>query len=211
MARDSGAGLRESKKHETWRTLHACALELVDERGYDDVSVEEIAAAARVSKSTLFNYFASKEALLFDPGPGDCGRWQTLADERPADEPLWVSVREIIRGRIAHNAPTLVIQRRILGAAPHLEQSTKAAGERFQQFVQDWVDARTQSDPVDPLCRALLVNTAFAVLRTAYLQWQPGDDAEHFLRLLDAAFGEIEAGVLDLPRPRTGSASDDRR
>ncbi|TQC49365.1 TetR family transcriptional regulator [Rhodococcus sp. WS4] len=201
--------LRESKKHETWRTLHACALELVDTRGYDEVSVEEIAAAARVSKSTLFNYFESKEALLFDPGPGDRERWQKLADERPDGEPLWVSVREIIRARIAHNAATLVVQRRILGAAPQLAQSTKAAGERFQQFVQDWVDARAQSDPIDPLCSALLVNTAFAVLRTAYLQWQPGDDAERFLQLLDSAFAEIEAGVLDLPRSRTAAASDD--
>ncbi len=88
IATDSGSGLRVSKKIETWRTLHACALDLVDTRGYDDVSVEEIAAAARVSKSTLFNYFESKEALLFDPGPGDCERWQALADERPASEPM---------------------------------------------------------------------------------------------------------------------------
>ncbi|QDQ90841.1 TetR family transcriptional regulator [Rhodococcus sp. WB9] len=210
MATDSGSGLRVSKKIETWRTLHACALDLVDTRGYDDVSVEEIAAAARVSKSTLFNYFESKEALLFDPGPGDCERWQALADERPAGEPMWVSVREIIRANIVHNAATLTVQRRILDAAPHLAQSTKAAGERFQQFVQEWVDARVEPDQVDALCSVLLVNTAFAVLRTAYLQWQPGDDAQRFLGLLDSAFAEIEAGVLDLPRSRTGVASHER-
>ncbi|ABG96941.1 MULTISPECIES: TetR/AcrR family transcriptional regulator [Rhodococcus] len=210
MAAESGSGLRVAKKHETWRTLHACALDLVDTRGYDDVSVEEIAAAARVSKSTLFNYFESKEALLFDPGPGDRERWQKLADERPDGEPMWVSVREIIRANIAHNAATLTVQRRILDAAPHLAQSTKAAGERFQQFVQEWVDARVGPDQVDSLCSALLVNTAFAVLRTAYLQWQPGDDAQRFLALLDSAFAEIEAGVLDLPRSRTGVASHER-
>ncbi|WP_257226183.1 hypothetical protein [Rhodococcus opacus] len=53
----------------------------------------------------------------------------------------------------------------------------------------------------------LLVNPACTVLRTAYLQWQPGDDVQRILGLLDSAFAEIEAGVLDLPRSRVGVAS----
>ncbi|MFD9306395.1 TetR/AcrR family transcriptional regulator [Streptomyces sp. NPDC060048] len=59
-------GLRESKKLRTRRQLAATALELFLERGFDAVSVADVAAAAEVSKPTLFRYFPSKEDLVLD-------------------------------------------------------------------------------------------------------------------------------------------------
>ncbi|MFG2616367.1 TetR/AcrR family transcriptional regulator [Streptomyces sp. NPDC048507] len=63
---DKTTGLRESKKLRTRRQLAATALELFLERGFDAVSVADVAAAAEVSKPTLFRYFPSKEDLLLD-------------------------------------------------------------------------------------------------------------------------------------------------
>jgi AcrR family transcriptional regulator len=62
------AGLRESKKQETRERLSDVATSLFLERGFDAVTVDEVAAAARVSKVTVFNYFARKEDLFFDRG-----------------------------------------------------------------------------------------------------------------------------------------------
>jgi AcrR family transcriptional regulator len=62
-----GPGLRERKKLETRRILWQAAVRLFDERGYDQVSIAEIAAAANVSKMTVFNYYATKEDLVFGP------------------------------------------------------------------------------------------------------------------------------------------------
>ena len=67
MADTESQGLRERKKLQTWRTIRAAAFRLIEERGYEAVSVEEIAAAANVSRSTMFNYFTSKEAVVLDP------------------------------------------------------------------------------------------------------------------------------------------------
>ncbi|MFE6893397.1 TetR/AcrR family transcriptional regulator [Streptomyces sp. NPDC057694] len=56
--------LRELKKQRTRETLSETAVRLFMERGYDQVSVAEVAAAAEVSKPTLFRYFAAKEDLV---------------------------------------------------------------------------------------------------------------------------------------------------
>ena len=58
--------LRESKKRETKKRISDVATGLFYARGFDAVTVEEIAAAAKVSKMTVFNYFARKEDLIFD-------------------------------------------------------------------------------------------------------------------------------------------------
>lgn len=57
---------RESKKRETRQRISDVATALFFERGYDDVTVDEIAIAAQVSKMTIFNYFARKEELILD-------------------------------------------------------------------------------------------------------------------------------------------------
>jgi AcrR family transcriptional regulator len=61
--------LRERKKVQTRQRLSDVATALFLERGFDQVSVAEVAEAAGVSKMTVFNYFPRKEDLLFDRGP----------------------------------------------------------------------------------------------------------------------------------------------
>ncbi|MFJ3899993.1 TetR/AcrR family transcriptional regulator [Streptomyces sp. NPDC090025] len=57
------SGLRELKKERTRQLLSEVAIGLFLEKGFESVSVAEIAAAAEVSKPTLFRYFPAKEDL----------------------------------------------------------------------------------------------------------------------------------------------------
>ncbi|MDQ0600778.1 AcrR family transcriptional regulator [Streptomyces canus] len=61
----SEIGLRERKKQRMYETVSEIAIRLFLEKGYDAVSVAEIAAAAEISKPTLFRYFPTKEDLVF--------------------------------------------------------------------------------------------------------------------------------------------------
>ncbi|OBI18924.1 hypothetical protein A5712_20780 [Mycobacterium sp. E2327] len=58
-------GLRERKRRQTRRELVRAAMRLFEEKGYDETTVAEIASAAGVSTKTFFNYFASKDEVLF--------------------------------------------------------------------------------------------------------------------------------------------------
>ncbi|MBT2401334.1 TetR/AcrR family transcriptional regulator [Streptomyces sp. ISL-100] len=59
-------GLRESKKQETRQLISDHATRLFIENGFESTTIAEIAAAARVAKKTVTNYFARKEDLAFD-------------------------------------------------------------------------------------------------------------------------------------------------
>lgn len=73
--------------------LAQTAMQLFAEKGFDQTTVEEVAAAAGVSRRTLFNYFRTKEDLalsgLSEQGEVIAARLRT----RPAEEDLWVSLR----------------------------------------------------------------------------------------------------------------------
>ncbi|HWN26253.1 MAG TPA: TetR/AcrR family transcriptional regulator [Actinomycetospora sp.] len=59
-----GTGLRERRRLRAMRTIQERALDLFDERGFDAVTIEQIAAAAEVSPSSVYRWFGTKEGLL---------------------------------------------------------------------------------------------------------------------------------------------------
>ena len=90
-------GLRERKKRRTRAELSWAAISLVVEHGYDDVKVEDIAAAAGVSTRTFNNYFSSKGEAI---AARHLDRSLQVADElraRPAGEPLWTALTHAVQ------------------------------------------------------------------------------------------------------------------
>jgi AcrR family transcriptional regulator len=90
-------GLRERKRQRTHDAVSAVAISMFLEHGFDRVSVADIAAAAEISKPTLFRYFRSKEDLIlhrFADHEGEAAR--------------------VVRQRSAHQAPLSALHEHFL-------------------------------------------------------------------------------------------------
>ncbi|GAA2658533.1 helix-turn-helix domain-containing protein [Streptomyces lunalinharesii] len=86
-------GLRERKKRQTRQRISETALGLFVARGFDGVTIAEVAAAADVSVNTLYNYFAAKEDLVLPP---DQASPQRLADIVRARQPGESAARAVL-------------------------------------------------------------------------------------------------------------------
>src|SRR6266536_1666319 len=89
--------VRERTRRAVRGELAQLAVGLFVEKGYDETTIDDLAAAAGMSRRTFFRYFASKEELVM-------GKYEffgeQLAEElaaRPVDDPLWASLRPLFR------------------------------------------------------------------------------------------------------------------
>jgi AcrR family transcriptional regulator len=95
LADERPIGRRERKLQQTRSSLTRSALDLFSERGFDAVTVVDIADRSDVDPSTFFRHFRSKESLLFTDMDNYVATIRPLLDERRADEPLIESLRAV--------------------------------------------------------------------------------------------------------------------
>ncbi|MFB9432290.1 TetR/AcrR family transcriptional regulator [Streptoalloteichus tenebrarius] len=115
-------GLRETKKQQTRRAIADAALPLFLERGFDRVTVAEVARHVGVSAQTVFNYFPTKEDLFFD-------RQAEVEGELAA----------IVRDRQPGRCPVEAVRDQLVEALERdrSEFPTSDLGLRFWQVLQD--------------------------------------------------------------------------
>ncbi|MER7000956.1 TetR/AcrR family transcriptional regulator [Streptomyces sp. NPDC000410] len=100
-------GLRESKKQETRQLISDCATRLFIEQGFEQTTIAEIAAAARVAKKTVTNYFPRKEDLALDHHEAFTqGLASAVAGREPGEEPL-TAVGRTFRAALLEHSPVV--------------------------------------------------------------------------------------------------------
>jgi AcrR family transcriptional regulator len=147
-------GLRERKKQRTRQQISETARRLFSERGFEQVSIAEIAREAEVSEQTVFNYFPSKEDLVFSGLEAFEDQLLTAVRDRPAGETVLAAFGEFIlqpRGLLAATdesaARELIAVTRMIAASPSLLA-------REQRIFARYTDALAQLIGADMGARA---------------------------------------------------------
>jgi AcrR family transcriptional regulator len=119
--------LRESKKRETRQRISDVATALFFARGFEAVTLDEIALAAKVSKMTVFNYFARKEELMLDrEGDLTLLPFRQALRERPKGQSPVDALRALVEELSGQKHPLLHIDSqtvawwRVIAASPSL-------------------------------------------------------------------------------------------
>ncbi|MFF4404425.1 TetR/AcrR family transcriptional regulator [Streptomyces sp. NPDC001404] len=103
----TGEGLRERKKRQTRQHISDVATGLFLERGFDAVTIADVATAADVSVNTVYNYFGAKEDLFLDR-EDDAVEWVARAVRgRPAGESPAVAVLRTLRAEVVTVSPRM--------------------------------------------------------------------------------------------------------
>ncbi|MFB6526677.1 MULTISPECIES: TetR/AcrR family transcriptional regulator [unclassified Streptomyces] len=172
---DPGAapGLRERKKARTRQALSDAAVALFLERGFDAVSVAEVAAAAEVSKPTLFRYFPAKEDLVlhrFADHEDESAR-VVAAGRRAGTAPLdalsahlldGLARRDPVTGLCDH--PSVLAYLRLLYGTPALVGRLHAYRVRSEEALAEALAAGTEGDPLLARLAAGQIVTVLRVL-----------------------------------------------
>ena len=191
---------RERKKLQTRRALQRAAVQLVAKRGFEHVTVEDIADAVDVSRRTFFNYFASKEEALIGQDPEAAERVREALLARPDVEPPLESLQVVlgdVAAEIASDREDWLAHRTLIRAEPRLLSAHLAGWAAFERALVHAVAERTGCDPERDLYPALVVASAVGATRVALMRWRTRGKAP--LRTLVAeAFEALAAG---LPAP----------
>lgn len=128
----SAPGLRAQKKADNRRRMAECAFRLFVERGFDAVTVADIAATAGVSVTTLFSYFPVKESLVFDVDRGQAAALCDAVRNRAPD-------MTVVDAAEAHSLDTLgttVYDRATREEYVHLLRETPSLQQHVVQTMQ---------------------------------------------------------------------------
>lgn len=195
MASDS---LRERKKAATHRELMAAALRLFEERGFDETTVEEIAAAADVAPRTFFRYFPAKVDILFaDHQERVALLRETLATRSP-DEPVVEAVRRASLAGVARVAadPSLFLTRsRLVASIPAAHAHGRHLDADFEDVISEAVLAGRKSDPATDLEARVVARTAWGAVCAARDAWLASDAELDPRDLLNEAFDLVQHGL----------------
>ncbi|MEV6549524.1 TetR/AcrR family transcriptional regulator [Streptomyces sp. NPDC051597] len=207
----AGLGLRERKKWQTRRRLMATAVELFTERGFDKVSVAEIAEAAEVSKMTVFNHFGSKEDLALGPVEEHTEDVVRAVRERAPGESVTTAVRRhylaAVEARDAAvglcDQPLVVKLLRLIMETPVLLNRAHAALVRSSDLVAEALQEETGDPVLARVAAAQLMGTRATLISENHRRLLLGEPAERIVpdavRLAGRGFDLVEFGLRDFP------------
>ncbi|MBO1336230.1 TetR/AcrR family transcriptional regulator [Streptomyces sp. VRA16 Mangrove soil] len=150
-------GLRERKKRQTRQFISDVATGLFLERGFDAVTIAEIAEAANVSVNTVYNYFPAKEDLFLDRSRGVVDRMSRWVRGRGPGESAAAAVLRELREEIETVSPRVGLMdgysafMRVVQDAPALRSRLWAIQQEVHDDLARTLYEETGAAAADPL------------------------------------------------------------
>ena len=193
-------GLRETKKLATRQQIADVAMRLFVQRGFDRVTVAEVAAEAGVSEKTVFNYFPTKEDLFFDEIPERARKLAEAIRSRSERETILDTLRGLQVGECARlSSPGFVAFARTLEDSQALRAKELEVMATFAQALTDALEEEG-IDPRDArIAASLLISVHRHFFRTARMQALEGKHgpaaARRLRNDLERAYSLLEHGL----------------
>jgi AcrR family transcriptional regulator len=205
QAGEPRSSLRERKKLATRRSLRRVALDLVAERGFAHVTVEDIAEAADVSPRTFFNYFPSKEAALFAADPDRITALREGVVRQAPGEPALDALRMVMvsdaravadeLGELGGNPADWLRRMKRARADPHLRAAHAAQMAMVERAVTEGLAERLGTDPERDPYPGLLAAMASGVFRASMTFWAGSGGTLPLDQLIDLTFRALADGL----------------
>lgn len=170
-------GLRERKRRRTRHAIEDAAVRLSTERGFDAVTVEEIAAAADVSPRTFFHHFRSKEDAVLAELDDRLARLGDELARRPADEAPLAAVRAAlltVADDYEQARDRLLPRVRLIATTPSVSARSLQRLAHVEDVVADVLAGRLGVDVATDLRPRLVATATLGALRVAQGRWLAG-------------------------------------
>lgn len=169
---------RELKRVRTHARIQEEGLRLFLERGFEAVTLDDVAAAAQVSRRTLFHYFPSKEAIALGFKAGLGPRIVAAVARRPDGEGLLDMAEHALSDMASdYQSPEAKALARLVHDTPGLRGGDHAKYEEMEAQLAEALAQRAGRRPDDPDVRAVAV-ASIAMLRLATEAWLASDGPE---------------------------------
>lgn len=197
-------GLRERKKQRTRDALSLATIRLIAERGWQNVRIEDIAAAADVSVRTFRNYFSGKAEAI---AARHLDRMRRIARElalRPAGEPLWEAVSASVLSQFApeHDIDGETFRGRghadgirLMLSEPVLHGEIIKATARAQDELAEVIAQRTGTDATREVFPKLMAAAIVAAISVAIEHAVRADPPLPLGRVLRDVLHQLTAGL----------------
>ena len=171
------------------------ALDLFARQGYDDTTVDEIAAAVGISRRTFFRYFESKPDVVWGEFDAELGRLRQRLDEAPAAEPLMDVLRRSVMATNRFGAgelDELRIRMVLISSVPTLVAHSAVRYEEWCDVVAGFAADRLGGSPAD-LGPQTVARAALGAAMAAFASWARDEDGD-LVAEVDRAFRLLATG-----------------
>jgi AcrR family transcriptional regulator len=207
---DKAEGLRERKKRAMRQLISDTATRLFIARGFEQVTVDDVAVAANVSKMTVFNYFPRKEDLFFDRSDDAQQLLRNALGSRGRRSPI-AALRALTCELVEQGHPVTKVNRdvaanwRVVAESPALRARAFDLLEEIERELGHMLAVSVDAPEDDPTAR-LIAATLLGAWRVAFgeaLRRQRSAPVatvrKAFLELLDRGFAAAVAAARGTP------------